>query len=95
MIFIKNKTLYPRHIGDIQSEFVSWTPQDSLPAGWEEVEETTPPKSTSTSRVVESFPIYEDGTWKQSWSIVPITNADRVRYRTADPGQLDFQSPEL
>lgn len=95
MIFIKNKKIYPRHIGDIQEEFPSWEPGDLLPVGWEIVEATEPPQSSVSYRVVEAFPNHENGKWYQAWRQIPITNADRTRYDTVDPGELPFQNPEL
>lgn len=76
MIFIKNGTDYPRHIGDIQNENPEWEFGQALPSGWELVEETEIPERTAAQRIEETFPEQVDGVWKQRWSVVDLTEAE-------------------
>lgn len=76
MLFIKNGTDYPRHVGDIQNENPEWELGQALPTGWEVVEETPLPERVSTQRIEEAFPEQIEGVWTQRWAVVDLTEAE-------------------
>lgn len=76
MLFIKNGTEYPRHVGDIESENPDWELGQALPEGWALVQETALPTKTTSQRVEELSPELVDGVWSQRWQVVDLTEAE-------------------
>lgn len=94
MIFIKNGTDYPRHIGDIEQENPGWELGQALPEGWEFVQETDAPIPAANQLVTEVFPVLVDGQWRQSWDLITLTESDinmfilgEFRRQTEKPGR--------
>ena len=79
MAYISPKNEYPRHIGDIKIENPDWKPGDSLPKGWVEVQEVSPPALETNKIVYEDFPIEDNGVMKQNWQIRDMTSEEIER----------------
>lgn len=84
MLFIKNGTEYPRHVGDIESENPEWELGQALPEGWAVVQETALPPKSASQRVEEISPEIVDGVWNQRWQVVDLTEAEL----SAEPAPL-------
>jgi hypothetical protein len=69
LIFIDPQNNYPRFIGDINIQHPNWNAGDSLPEGWTQVEEVTPPQPQENEVLEEQFPELIDGIYKQKWAL--------------------------
>lgn len=76
MRYIKLPNQYPLMQGDIQIENKDWTDLLNPPEGWALVEEATMPELLTNQRRIENFPIFENGVWKQSWSVVEMSEEE-------------------
>lgn len=93
MYYISPQGEYPRHQGDIKIENPLWTPDDALPEGWIEVQDTPRPQPDENETVEELFPTEADGIYKRSWLVRAMTDSELERKNapeTAKQRMLDL-----
>lgn len=76
MSYIKNGRDYPRFIGDILLENPNWIEGDDLPTGWELVTQAKMPVVNKYERLIEDFPILENGQWSQVVRVEQFSQAE-------------------
>lgn len=97
MIRVTNgRVIWPYSLGQLRQDeptrSFSSSPSDTELAwfGVYRVQPTTQPSACdpATHRVVEVHPIEQDGTWRQAWEAVPLTDAEKeAYYRATHPPQ--------
>jgi hypothetical protein len=79
MLYINAENEYPRHIGDIHLISPNFVEGNTLPVGWQKVEETTRPIPGKDKLSVEAFPTEVDGIMKQTWTVRKLTANELAR----------------
>jgi len=79
MLYINAENEYPRHIGDVQLAKPSFKDGDTLPKGWQKVEESERPTAVTDKVTVEGTPAEVDGVMTQQWVVRDLTQAELDR----------------
>jgi hypothetical protein len=76
MLLITPDNQYPRFIGDLKLEYPDYQEGDSLPEGWKVVEPVEWPELAEDERIVELFPVEEDGKYYQNFTKRKVTQEE-------------------
>ena len=79
LIFIDPEGNYPRFVGDLMATTPGWSVGDSIPEGWQVVEETPLPPISEGQTFNELAPAVVDGVLKQIWEVRDLTEEEIAR----------------
>jgi hypothetical protein len=73
MIYTNKNGEFPKYAGDIMGSHPSWNIGDSLPEGWNEVEETEPPQLEDGQVIASSGFTEAGGRYVMTWQVRDAT----------------------
>lgn len=93
-LFIFNKTDYPRYIGDLLLEYPNWVEGDTLPEGWELVDDSMPFPEAKKGYGIEEELIFTEGSWVRSYKYVEFIG-DEVEYEKNTYRDIRDRTPHI
>lgn len=80
MFYIRPDGTWPAFYGEIQEIISGWVPGDTLPDGWVEVVESTPPHELAFDEDIQELePQLVNGVMTQQWGIRKLTEEELER----------------